>query len=80
MIKKYNVITINLGNILMTIGMIFAAHILNTVVFIGFLPQLGYLILGYGLGFFLSPVIWYSIPGIISKVTTADEDTESSVK
>lgn len=60
--NKYNIVTIKLVNILLTAFLLFLVHIIDKYVFIGFLPQLGYFILGYGLGYLLPPVTWVSIP------------------
>ena len=56
--KNYNIITINLVNIILTVFLLALVYIFDNYLFTGFLPRVGYFIIGYGLGYLLPPIYW----------------------
>ena len=60
--NKYRVIVISPINIILTGALLYITYAINTYLFTGFLPSIGYLILGYGLGYCLPPMNVYSYP------------------
>lgn len=60
--KTYKITVINATNIILTAILIGIAYAINSYMLKGFIPSLGYLALGYGLGFFLPPYLSYKLP------------------
>lgn len=73
--KTYVITVINTTNIILTAILIGIAYTINNYMLKGFIPSLGYLALGYGLGFFLPPYLSYKLP--MSSVSY--KENESSV-
>ncbi len=60
--KTYVITVINATNIILTALFVAAIYGINTYLFKGFIPPFGYLLFGYGLGFFLPPYLSYKLP------------------
>jgi len=60
--KTYVITVINTTNIILTAFCVYVIYGVDTYLFKGFMPPFGYLLFGYGLGFFLPPYLSYKLP------------------